>query len=107
MQTNESQDITPTEQVEVGEDANMLFRVCGAQLLSMTELRKDRNSSKSKHKLYAMQLIRLPKEEQGKHFPESILAVCAKGDFPKAISHTIFAKVSGVRRMQSLWSKDV
>lgn len=61
----------------------------------------------SKRKLYAMQLIRMPKEEQESICQTPSLLFCTEGDFPKGASHTIFAGVSGVGRMQSVWSKDV
>ena len=81
-QLDESQDMMPTEQVE--EDANMLFRVYRAQLHSMIELRKNKDDSKSKRELSAMQLICMPKEDQGKNLPHCILVVeCGGRVFPR------------------------
>ena len=64
-----------SKSVSVEEDANMLFRVCGAQLHSMLELRKNKEDIRSKKETSAMQIIRMPKEEQGKNLPHAILAV--------------------------------
>lgn len=72
--TDEDQ-ATSSELLSVVEDANMLFRVCGDQLHSMMELRKDKDDIKSKKDTFAMHIIRMPKEEQGKNLPHSILAV--------------------------------
>lgn len=66
---------TSSKSVSVEEDANMLFRVCGAQLYSMLELRKNKEDIRSKNETSAMQIIRMPKEEQGKNLPHAILAV--------------------------------
>ena len=45
----------------------MLFRVCGAQLHSMLELRKNKEDAKSKNEVSAMQIIRM----QGKNLPHA------------------------------------
>ena len=66
---------TSSELVPVEEDAQMLFRVCGAQLHSMLELRKNNEDVRSKNEISAMQMIMMRKEEQRKSLPHTILAV--------------------------------
>ena len=58
---------TSSKLVSVEEDANMLFRVYGAQLHSMLELRKNKDDAKSKNEVSAMQIIRM----QGKNLPHA------------------------------------
>ena len=45
------------------EDAQMLFRVCGAQLHGMLELRKNNQDVRSEKEISALQMIMIPKEE--------------------------------------------
>lgn len=95
--TDESQAMMSSEVVEVEEDAIMLFRVCGAQLHSMMELRHEKDDNKSKREMSAMELIRMPKEQQEGNLPYAIRAVERGG--------RVFPRISLIPFLQQINAK--